>query len=40
MDIARARDDAILAFADGFTLSFAPRIAQFSLQHRIPAVDG
>ncbi len=39
-DIARARDDAILAFADGFTLSFAPRIAQFSLQHRIPAVDG
>ena len=40
VDIARARDDAILAFADGFTLSFAPRIAQFSLQHRIPAVDG
>jgi len=39
-DIARARDDAILAFADGFTLSFASRIAQFSLQHRIPAVDG
>jgi putative ABC transport system substrate-binding protein len=39
-DIARARDDTILAFADGFTLSFAPRIAQFSLQHRIPAVDG
>ena len=39
-DIARKRDEAILAFADGFTMGFAGRIAQFSLQHRIPAVDG
>ena len=39
-DIARHRDDAIVAFADGFTMSFAPRIAAFSLQHRIPAIDG
>jgi putative ABC transport system substrate-binding protein len=39
-DIARQRDDAIVAFADGFTMSFAPRIAAFSLQQRIPAVDG
>jgi putative ABC transport system substrate-binding protein len=39
-DIARARYDAILAFADGFTQSFAGRIAAFSAQQRIPAVDG
>jgi len=39
-DIARQRDDAIVAFADGFTMSFAARIAAFSLQHRIPAIDG
>ena len=39
-DIARKRDEAILAFADGFTLGFAGRIAEFSVQHRIPAVDG
>jgi len=39
-DIARARFDAILAFSDGFTQSFAGRIAEFSLQQRIPAVDG
>ena len=39
-DIARQRDDAIVAFADGFTMGFAGRIAAFSLQHRIPAVDG
>jgi putative ABC transport system substrate-binding protein len=39
-DIARARYDAILAFADGFTQSFAGRIAAFSTQERIPAVDG
>jgi putative ABC transport system substrate-binding protein len=39
-DIARARYDAILAFADGFTLSFAGRIAAFSMRQRIPAVDG
>ena len=32
--------DAILAFADGFTQSYAGRIAAFSLQQRIPAIDG
>jgi putative ABC transport system substrate-binding protein len=31
---------AILAFADGFTLSFAERIAAFSVVHKIPAVSG
>jgi putative ABC transport system substrate-binding protein len=39
-DIARVHYDAILAFADGFTQSFASRIAAFSAQQRIPAVDG
>jgi len=39
-DIARQRDDAIIAFADGFTMSFASRIAAFSLKQRIPAIDG
>ena len=39
-DIARERDDAILAFADGFTLQFAGRIAEFSQQKKIPAIDG
>lgn len=39
-DIARARDDVILAFADGFTLGYAARFAEFSRQTRIPAVDG
>jgi putative ABC transport system substrate-binding protein len=39
-DIARQSDDAIVAFADGFTMTFASRIAAFSLQHRIPAIDG
>lgn len=39
-DIARQHDDAIVAFADGFTMSFASRIAAFSLQRRIPAIDG
>ena len=39
-DIARQRDDAILAFADGFTMGFAARIAAFSQQHKIPAIDG
>jgi putative ABC transport system substrate-binding protein len=39
-EIARGRDDAIVAFADGFTMGFAGRIAAFSMQHRIPAVDG
>ena len=39
-DIAKARDDAVLAFADGFTMGFAGRFAEFSLAHRIPVVDG
>ena len=39
-DIARQGDDAIVAFADGFTMTFASQIAAFSLQHRIPAIDG
>ena len=39
-DIARQRDDAIVAFADGFTMGFAARVAAFSLQHKIPAIDG
>lgn len=39
-DIQRARDDAILAFADAFTIGFADRIAAFSIRNRIPAVDG
>ena len=39
-DIAKQRDDAIVAFADGFTMSFAARIAAFSRQHKIPAIDG
>jgi putative ABC transport system substrate-binding protein len=38
--IASGRDEAILAFADGFTMSFAERIAAFSLAHKIPAVSG
>jgi putative ABC transport system substrate-binding protein len=38
--IAKARDDAILAFADAFTLGFAPRFAEFAARHRIPAVSG
>lgn len=37
---AAAHDDAILAFADGFTMGFASRIAAFSVQSRIPAIDG
>lgn len=39
-NIDRERDDAILAFADGFTLQFAGRIAEFWRKTRIPAVDG
>jgi putative ABC transport system substrate-binding protein len=39
-DIAQARDDAVLAFADGFTLGFAPRFAAFSVEQRIPVVGG
>jgi putative tryptophan/tyrosine transport system substrate-binding protein len=39
-DVARARDDAVLAFADGFIMGFAPRIAAFAQKNRIPAIDG
>ena len=39
-DIAKTRDDAIVAFADGFTLGHAARFAEFSRQTRIPAIDG
>jgi putative tryptophan/tyrosine transport system substrate-binding protein len=39
-NISLAHDEAIIAFADGFTMGFASRIASFSLQNRIPAVDG
>lgn len=39
-EIARGGDQAIVAFADAFTISFAPRIAAFAAEHRIPAVDG
>src|SRR5256712_3398264 len=38
--IERGRDEAILAFADGFTMSFAERIAAFSVTHKVPAVSG
>jgi putative ABC transport system substrate-binding protein len=38
--IARERDEAILAFADGFTMSFAERIAAFSVANHVPAVSG
>ena len=39
-DIARKRDQAIVAFADGFKLGFDERFAEFRLQHLIPVVDG
>jgi len=39
-EIRRGRDGAIVAFADGFTLGFAGRLAAFSLQTGIPVVDG
>ena len=38
--IARGRDEAILAFADGFTMGFAERIAAFSVANKVPAVSG
>jgi putative ABC transport system substrate-binding protein len=38
--IARGRAEAILAFADGFTMSFAERIAAFSVTRKVPAVSG
>ena len=40
VDIARGRDEAILAFADGFTLSFAKRLSEFSVAQKIPAISG
>ncbi len=39
-EVLRTRDDAIVVFADGFAMNHAPRIAEFSLRHRIPAVSG
>lgn len=39
-DIAATRDEAILAFADAFIMSYAERIAAFSLTQRIPAISG
>ena len=39
-DVLRARDEAIVVFADGFAMNHAPRFAEFSLRHRIPAVSG
>ena len=39
-DMVRERDEAIVAFADAFTIGFADRIAAFSIEKRIPAVDG
>ncbi len=38
--VAKARDGAILAFADAFTLSYADRFAEFALRQRIPAIAG
>ena len=38
--IADGRDQAILAFADGFIMSFAERIAAFSITHKVAAVSG
>ena len=40
VDVARGRDEAILVFSDGFTLSFAQRLASFSVAQKIPAVSG
>jgi putative ABC transport system substrate-binding protein len=37
--LRRGRAEAILAFADGFTMSFAERIAAFSVTNKIPAVS-
>jgi len=39
-DIAGSREEAILAFADAFAMSYAERIAAFSLKQRIPAISG
>ena len=40
VEIVRGRDEAILAFADGFTLSFAKRLAEFSIAQKIPTISG
>ena len=40
VDVARGRDEAILVFSDGFTLSFARRLASWSVAQKIPAVSG
>ena len=39
-DIAGARDEAIVAFADAFIMSYAERIAAFCATQRIPAISG
>jgi putative tryptophan/tyrosine transport system substrate-binding protein len=39
-DIAQGRDEAIVAFADAFIISYAERISAFSLKQRIPAISG
>jgi putative ABC transport system substrate-binding protein len=39
-DVADAREEAILAFADAFIMSYARRISEFSLQQKVPAVSG
>ena len=39
-DIAKARNDAVLVFSDGFALGHADRLAAFSLRERIPVVAG
>jgi len=40
LDIASAKDDAIAALADAYTMSAAGRIAAFCQRQRIPAVSG
>src|SRR4030095_7483667 len=39
VDITSNRDEAILAFADGFTLGFAQQLATFSIAQGIPAIS-
>jgi putative tryptophan/tyrosine transport system substrate-binding protein len=39
-DVARQRDDAVLAFADGFVQGYAGRFAAFAQANRIPTIDG
>lgn len=40
VDVVSRRDEAILAFADGFTLGFAQRLAAFSVAQKIPTISG